>query len=580
VNGASILIDLISDFNLQTLGNYLENDEAEPQVSVQVAPFGQTVSALLNPNGREQGSVALVWTSPASVIPLFGEALQFRPVKEDQVLAEVRQFAEYILASKKRFRSVLVCAWTLPDWFRGHGLLDLQKPFGARNLLLKMNLELVSVLQDEAGVYILDPRDWMQSAGKNAYSPKQWYLSKMPYGAEVLKRAAQEIKSAMRSIAGQARKLIVVDLDDTLWGGVVGDAGWENLRLGGHDHVGEAYVDFQRTLKALRNRGILLAIASKNEESVALQALRMHPEMVLRPQDFAGWRINWNDKARNIVELATELNLGLQSVVFIDDNPAERSRVREALPEVLVPEWPADKTLFAITLSQMDCFDAPQLTNEDFSRAEMYDAERGRDALKREVPRVEDWLASLRTKVIVEELNGSNRARVAQLFNKTNQMNLSTRRLTESELVQWAAEKSRKLFAFRVSDRFGDSGLTGIVTLDLNGGTASMVDFILSCRVMGRKVEETMLAVAIEYCRGQQAGRLVAEYLPTAKNKPCHDFWIKTGFEHDDAQRMFWWDLAQSYLAPASVAVEFALEAGSAGPERGLGVECVAEAGT
>jgi len=579
VNGASILVDLISDFNLQTLGNYLENDEAEPQLSARVAPYGQAISTLLKPNGREQGSVAFVWTSPASVIPSFGEALQFRPVAEDAILAEVRQFAEYIVAAKERIRSVLVCTWTLPDWWRGHGLLDLQKPFGTRNLLLKMNLELVSALQDVAGVYILDPRDWMQSAGKNAHSPKLWYLSKMPYGAEVLKRAAQEIKSALRSIAGQARKLIVVDLDDTLWGGVVGDAGWENLRLGGHDHIGEAYADFQRTLKGFRNRGVLLAVASKNEESIALEALRLHPEMILRPEDFAGWRINWNDKAGNIAELAAELNLGLQSVVFIDDNPVERARVREALPEVLVPEWPADKTLFASTLSQMDCFDAPQLTNEDLSRAEMYVAEGRREGLKREVPRVEDWLASLRTKVVVEELNSSNVVRVTQLFNKTNQMNLSTRRLTQNELVQWAGGKSRKLFAFRVSDRFGDSGLTGIVTLELNGGTASMVDFILSCRVMGRKVEETMLAVAIEYCRRQQASRLIAEYVPTAKNKPCQEFWMRSGFAYDEAQRVFWWDLAQGYPAPSSVAAEFAPEAGSASPMRGLGVECVAEAG-
>jgi FkbH-like protein len=579
VNRASILVELISDFNLQTLGNYLENDDTEPKLSARVAPYGQVIATLLKPNGREPDGIALIWTSPASVSPTFGEALQFRPAAEDLILAEVQQFAAYILAARERFRSVLVCAWTLPDWWRGYGLLDLQKPFGARNLLLKMNLQLASALQDAAGVYILDPRDWLQAAGKNAHSPKLWYLSKMPYGAEVLKRAAQEIKSALRTIAGQTRKLVIVDLDDTLWGGIVGDAGWENLRLGGHDHIGEAYIDFQHALKALRNRGILLGIASKNEESVALEAMRRHSEMILRPEDFVGWRINWNDKAGNIAELAAELNLGLQSVVFIDDNPVERARIREALPEVLVPEWPSDKTLYASTLSQMDCFDSPQLTNEDFSRAEMYVAEQSRTLLKREVSDVEDWLASLRTRVTVEELNLSNRARVTQLFNKTNQMNLATRRLTENELVQWAGEDSRKMFAFRVSDRFGDVGLTGILSLELNGGAARIVDFILSCRVMGRKVEEAMLTLAIDYCRGLRMSRVIAEYSPTAKNKPCHEFWIRSGFAHDDLQRVFSWDLMRAYPAPADVEIRFAEGADSGGQLHRPKVEYAAEAG-
>jgi FkbH-like protein len=556
VNKTIIQVELISDFNLQTLGNYLESDDSHPELSVQVAPFGQVVSALLKP-GRGSSDCAVVWTSPEAAVPAFGEAMQFRPVEEQTVLAEVRQFARYILAAKERFRSLLVCAWTLPRWQRGYGLLDLHKAFGMRNLLLKMNLELIAALQDAAGVYVLHTQDWMEAAGKNAYSPKSWYLSKTPYSAEVLRHAAGEIKSALRSIRGQARKLIVVDLDDTLWGGVVGDVGWESLRLGGHDHIGEAFVDFQRALKALRNRGILLAIASKNDESVALEAISKCSEMFLRAEDFAGWRINWKDKARNIAEIASELKLGLQSVVFIDDNPVERARVREALPEVLVPEWPADKTLAASTLLQMDCFDNPQLTSEDQSRAEMYAAEQRRDGLKREVPTLDHWLESLQTKVTVEELDASNRARVTQLFNKTNQMNLSTRRLSESELVQWASGENRKLFAVRVADRFGDSGLTGIVTLELDGETATMTDFILSCRVMGRKVEQTMLAIATDYCRGAGSQRLSARYIPTTKNRPCHEFWMESGFAHDAANTVFSWDLTRVYPLPKFVEVQF-----------------------
>src|SRR5437868_3522544 len=436
--------------------------------------------------------------------------MRSRVLAEQQINSEVRQFASYIPSAKERFRAVLLCAWTQPHWWRAHGLLDLQKPFGTRNLLLKMNLELVRALEDVPGVYILNSMDWIAMAGKNAYSPKLWYLSKNPYAPEVLKQAAAEIRAALRSIAGQARKLVVVDLDDTLWGGIVGDVGWENLRLGGHDYIGEAYADFQRALKALRNRGVLLAVASKNEESIALEAFRRHPEMILRPEDFSAWRINWNDKAANIAELAAELRLTLQSIVFIDDNPVERARVKEALPEVLVPDWPWDKTLFPSTLLEMNCFDTPQLTDEDVARASMYSAEREREAAKRGVSSVDDWLVSLQTTLTVDELNGSNIARVVQLLNKTNQMNLTTRRFLEDELVEWAADRNRRVFAFRVADRFGDSGIAGVLSVALKGNMAELSDFVLSCRVMGRKIENAMLAVAIQYCRGLQVNRLIA----------------------------------------------------------------------
>src|SRR5207249_4608997 len=188
----------------------------------------------------------------------------------------------------------------------------------------------------------------------------------------VLQEAARDIKGAVQAIRGESRKLLVLDLDDTLWGGSVGEIGWQNIKLGGHDAVGEAYVDFQRVLKSLLNRGNLLAIVSKNQESVALAALENHPEMVLRPGDFAGWRINWRDKAENIVELVSELNVGLQSVVFIDDNPAERALVAEALPEVLVPQWPESPLLYSAALHDLRCFDRPCLTDEDLTRSQMY----------------------------------------------------------------------------------------------------------------------------------------------------------------------------------------------------------------
>ena len=256
-------------------------------------------------------------------------------------------------------QSVFVPTWIVGPYDGRLGLLDMDSRRGASLALMRMNTRLAENLQDDRRIYVLDASRWLAVHGEKSFSQRMWYMSKTPYSVELLKEAALEIKAATRALTGRAKKLLVVDLDDTLWGGVVGDLGWESLRLGGHDPMGEAFKDFQLALKALKRRGVLLGIVSKNEEQTALEALRLHPEMVLREDDFAGWRINWQDKAQSIVELAAELNLGLQAVVFLDDNPVERARVREALPEVLVPELPANPMEFKAALQQLRCFDTP-----------------------------------------------------------------------------------------------------------------------------------------------------------------------------------------------------------------------------
>ncbi|MBI3874569.1 MAG: HAD-IIIC family phosphatase [Verrucomicrobia bacterium] len=346
-----------------------------------------------------------------------------------------------------------------------------------------------------------------------------------------------DVKAAIRGLRGMARRLVVLDLDDTLWGGIVGDVGWENVQLGGHDPVGEAFQDFQRALKALTRRGIVLGIVSKNTESVALDAIRQNSEMILRDSDFAGWRINWSDKAQNMADLAAELNLGLQSIVFIDDNPVERARVREALPEVLVPEWPESPLLYVSALQSLRCFDAPAVSREDAARTQSYVSDRQRADLKKQAGSLDEWLKSLGIKVTVEPLSPANLKRATQLLNKTNQFNLATRRLTEPELDAWAKQPSRRAWAFRVADKFGDAGLTGLASLEVRDGVAHVVDFLLSCRVLGRKVEETMIAWLVARAKEFNAAEVRAEYLPTPKNKPVLEFWQRSGFECADGTR-------------------------------------------
>ena len=327
------------------------------------------------------------------------------------------------------------------------------------------------------------------------------------------------------------------------------------MRLGGHDSVGEAFVEFQKSLKHLMRRGVLLAIASKNDESVALEAIDSHGEMVLHRDDFVAWRINWGDKATNIAEMVAALNLGLQSVVFIDDNPHERARVREALPEVLVPEWPTDPAYYSRALLSLTCFDSPTVSAEDLARNDLYAAERGREALYESIGSLDEWIRDLEVVVVAERLRADNLPRAAQLLNKTNQMNLTTRRLTEAGLSDWASTEGHVTWCISVADRLGDAGLTGIISVSVEGDTATLVDYVLSCRVLGRRVEQAMAHLAGRCAADLSARTLVATLIPTTKNGPCKRFFDESGFRRTD-EHVYEWDLGTEYPPPADVTIE------------------------
>jgi FkbH-like protein len=547
---------LLSDFNIANLGGYLDGDPDEPAVEAHVTPFGQAIPILADPGHpawRPIPAFAVVWTRPENVSESYRRLMQHEEIDADAVLREVTDYAGLLTALAARIPTVFVPSWTASETTGGLGMLDMKPGSGRTHMLARMNLALGDACAGQSNIYILDAGRWLQCAGRAAFSPTLWYMAKVPFGPEVFREAARSIKAALRGLAGGARKLVILDLDDTIWGGIVGEVGWNGLRLGGHDPVGEAYADFQAALKGLRRRGILLA--SKNEESVALEAIRRHPDMALREEDFVDWRINWNDKGQNVDDLIAGLNLGRNAAVFIDDHPAERARVREALPDVLVPEWPHDPALFRGTLLTLRCFDVPSVSREDSARTEMYSAERRREALRTSIGSVQDWLKSLAMRVTVEPLNPGNVARTTQLLNKTNQMNLATRRLTEPELTAWAARPGHALFTLRVADKFGDAGLTGILGLEAVDGALLIADFVLSCRVMGRRVEETMLALAVEHARNLGLRRVVAVHRPTERNVPCLRFFEQCGLRSEGAGT-FSWPISEDFPFPATIALE------------------------
>ena len=549
---------LISDFSINNLSGYLKNELLDFRLQTTIAPFNQVHQVLLDSSlecWEEKNDYALIWTQPERVLKGFNSFLNNEPIELEVILDEVEKFASLIVNASDRVDAFFVSNWTVDLTLNYKGILNTKPNYGIVDVITKMNWTLSKVLSKYSKIHILDSNKWISNAGKGAYSPKLWYLSKTPFHSSVFANASKDIASCLKSVKTVAKKLIVIDLDNTLWGGVVGDVGAENLVLGGHNPLGEAFKDFQSALKSILNRGVVLAISSKNEEIVAINTIENHSEMVLQKKDFVAWRINWDDKAKNIFEIAQELNLGLDSIVFLDDNPFERERIKHALPEVFVPDFPSDPMLYKQFLLQLDCFNSVSSTFEDLNRTELYALEKERVVSKIGFSDIEEWLKSIDIKVKCEKLNEDNFQRVLQLLNKTNQMNLSTLRYSESDLIEIKNNSLNDIFAFSVKDNFGDAGLTGVIGVKQVDNSLIITDFLLSCRVIGRKVEETMLSVAIDLAIEKGCTSVLANFIQTEKNKPCFDFFCSSGFLENGNQ--FIWDCTNDYVRPFYVELEF-----------------------
>jgi FkbH-like protein len=497
----------LSSFNQQNFNAALKKEWKEADISSvdyeQMFPYLLNLKPHSSINTHVEKDICICWLSLRDVF---------------QAMAMNLDLAEMVLKLQDAFQYniVILPAVDSPSFnmFQGHEL---------RNHLYKLNLTL-SEKSIGTNIAVLDPTGWLVKQGANAISSPLWYLSKTPFHKNVFISAADACKSAINAFTGRSKKVLIVDLDDTLWGGIVGDDGIENLKVGGHDGIGEAYADFQMWLQRIKSWGVILCICSKNDEKIALEVFDKHSGMLLKKSDFVKWRINWDDKAKNIAELVKELNVGMDSVVFLDDNPAERDRVRTALQGIYVPEMPEDKMEYPAFIRSLNCFNSLHLTEEDNKRSELYKDEETRGNSKLNFTSVEDWINSLKIEVTFEELNELNLNRAEQLLNKTNQMNLRTRRLSKEELKKWNSQKDHWFYVVSVKDIFGDNGITGLLGFHkTTDGNIFIDDFVMSCRVMGRKIEDKML----DFVKERSNSKVIAEYLPTEKNKPVKEFFNK-----------------------------------------------------
>jgi FkbH-like protein len=422
------------------------------------------------------------------------------------------------------------------------GILDLQSDASQRSAIAEINRALKSAASAHSGVYVLDYDGLVARHGRSHWHDERKSLTvRLPIAAANLSFMVQEWMRFVHPLTGRVAKALVVDLDNTLWGGVIGEDGMNGIKLG-TEYPGAAFQSVHRVLLDLNRRGILLAICSKNNHDDAIEVLEKHPGMLVRRTHFAAMRINWTDKAQNLREIAVELNIGVDSLAFLDDNPIERQQVRSALPDVFVIDLPADPMKFARAIRDCPFLERLQITGEDTQRGAMYQAQREREQLEQTITSREDFYRSLQQEAEISPLTKANLARIAQLTNKTNQFNLTTRRYTEQQISELMTKPGWNCFSIRVRDRFGDNGLVGVAITHQQGDTAEIDTFLLSCRVIGRTVETAFLSFLASQARSKGARQLTGWFLPTRKNTPARNFYSEHGFiaEHQNGDGTLW----------------------------------------
>jgi FkbH-like protein len=462
----------------RTLG--LDRPQLAPEsADAAVAAASAMMSAMIDGLAASAGGV-LVATVVAPAEPLFGS---FDPVEPGSVAAQVAAFNVQLVEWARAKRLVLVDIARVAGWV-GTGR-------------------------------------W-HDAG-------QWHSAKLPFDPDLVPLYADVVARTLAAIRGTTRKCLVLDLDNTLWGGVIGDDGVDGIKLGQGSASGEAFLAIQQAALALRERGIILAVCSKNDDDVARTPFRDHPDMPLKESDIAAFVANWGDKATNLRAIAAALNIGVDALVFLDDNPVERAQVRRELPMVAVPELPADPALYPRALLAAGYFEAVAFAQEDRQRADQYRANAERAAFAG-TSDMAGYLASLDMVADFRPFDAVNRARIAQLINKSNQFNLTTRRYTEAQVAALEADAAKVTIQVRLVDRFGDNGMISVVIVDR--GTWEIDTWLMSCRVLGRRMEEAVLAQIAGAAQRGGATALTGRYIPSVKNKMVADHYARLGFVH------------------------------------------------
>lgn len=527
-------------------------------LAVQVGGFNTYAQEARDPAGALYSSEPdMIWlaTQTRDVLPeLWNDSVELGSAAFDGLVDRTRcELLAFIEAIRSRSQTNLVLSTFDAPPFPRAGVLDSQRNVGQIEAFRTINREVVQICSAHPGVYAFDYDSAIARFGRlRWYDEAKWLSIRLPMSAEALPHFAAEFVRILLPLAGRTCKALVVDLDNTLWSGIIGEDGIGGIQLG-DDYPGNAFLEFQRAVLDLHRRGVILAICSKNNPEDVLEVLGKHSAMLLRTNHFAATRINWNSKAENLRSIATQLNIDSSALAFVDDDPRERGEVRALAPEVCVIDLPSDPAGYAAALREAPVFERLTISAEDKVRGSHYHAEQKRVALKAGALSLEDYYRSLSIRVTIGAVRAETLSRVAQLTQKTNQFNLTTKRYSEQKIVELSSREGWKVYTLSASDRLGDYGLVGVAISSQTGPICEIDSFMLSCRAMGRTIESAFLAHMALDCANRGARLLRGWLVPTAKNAPVRDFYTSHRFRlvrEDNGRLLFEYDLSRMMESP------------------------------
>jgi FkbH-like protein len=539
-------IALLGSFTTDQLGSLLELYLSADRVKALVyqAEYGTFRQEVLDPESGLHGFrpdfliLALCFRDLGHIPALNDD----RREVEGKVLAEVADWTRLARMAHERLGcQIIQNNFDVPPW-RTLGNHETRHPSGFARYVTLVNL----ALQDAAPPYVtIHDIDHLAAAwGRSTWADERFYHhAKLPCGPDQLVDYAHSLASLILAQLGVVRKCLVLDLDNTLWGGVIGDDGLGGIRLGQGDPESESFVAFQRYVLALERRGVMLAVCSKNTESVAREVFEKHPEMVLRLDDVACFVANWEDKATNLGRIANQLNIGLNSLVFVDDNPAERALIRRLRPEVAVPELPTDPSGYIMALERHRYFQPVSLSAEDLERTGFIRADSAREAAESSSQDLDQFLRMLDMHARVGAIEPATLERSVQLIHRSNQFNLTTRRHSAALVLPMLENDSWVTRTVSLRDRFGDSGLISVLLAKITGDVLEIDTWLMSCRVLKRGVEQFLLGHLVGIANRRRIATIRGEFIPTAKNGLVRDHYLNLGFaqiESDASGRTVW----------------------------------------
>ncbi len=484
----------------------------------------------------------------------FFQAYRRSDASRKEWVSENQGELEYLIEKIKEQSSakILLHNLSVPE-YSPLGILEDKQAFGFFEATASLNRQLKETYKTDQQVFVFDYDAFCSKIGKqNILDHRMYYAGDMKLNLKHLPALANAYLPYIKSMMSMTKKCLVLDLDNTLWGGVIGEDGLEGIKLGPTPE-GRPFLEFQQYILSLFDRGVILAINSKNNFEDAIKVIREHPDMVLREKHFAAMRINWDDKISNIKSIAEEINIGTGSLVFLDDDKLNQEMVRTACPEVLVPVLPNDPSLYLKMLMEIDDFNSLQITDEDKNKGRIYAAQKRRKEIKKTTTDLSEYLKQLKTKVTIAKANSFTIPRISQLTQKTNQFNMTTKRYLEEDIQALSMREDVLVLSLKAEDKFGDNGITGVAIIKKGVEQWEIDSFLLSCRVLGRKIEETLVAYIIEEAKNEKALTLVGTFIPTQKNIPAQGFFERVGFstkKKNNRCEISVYDLKKTYLYP------------------------------